>query len=313
MPALPRPAADHPLAKLTTFLWHYVRDDDAEPRVGAGRVRPDAFDAQLDRIGRRFTVVDWPTVASALDGGAPLPVAAALLTFDDGLVDHHATVLPRLEARGWPAVFFVMARRPGDRLSVGHRIHILLADRSPTQLRDEVVARLGPADRQRFEDAETRERAAGVDAIDVVKRPLQRDLADTVGPILSALIEERHGTESDVADELHLSPQQLVDLRAAGMTIGGHGLRHLWLDHEPMGRVRDEIDASAALVAGDRAPAPFAYPYGAGRAEAPDLLAKAGFTAAFHASPTVSEGRWDLGRVDAEDRTFDAAIEEAGR
>jgi peptidoglycan/xylan/chitin deacetylase (PgdA/CDA1 family) len=313
MHPLPRPAAAHPLAGLTTFMWHYVRDDDTAPRVGAGRVLPDAFDTQLDRIATRFTVVDWRNVAAALDGGAELPPRAALLTFDDGLVDHHAAVLPPLAARGWSAVFFATARAPGERLSVGHRIHILLADRTPRELRDDVLARLAPADRKRFEAAEARERAAGVDAIDVLKRPLQRDLADAAGPVLSALIEERHGAEGDVGDALHLSPEHLGDLRAAGMTIGGHGLRHLWLDHEPIGRVRDEIDASAAFVAGDPPGAPFAYPYGAGRAEAPALLDRAGFAAAFHASPTVSAGRWDLGRVDAEDWTFGAAIEEAGR
>lgn len=303
----------HPLAGLATLMWHYVRDPDAEPRVGAGAVDLATFEDQLDRIGRARTVVGWPAVAAALGGGRDLPPDAALLTFDDGLVDHHRTVLERLARRGWPGVFFVTARRRGDRLSVGHRIHVLLARLTPADLRDAVMDRLGPDDRARFIGAERRERAAGVEAIDVLKRPLQRDLADAAGPILSALIDERCGNETDLADALHLSADQVSDLRNAGMTIGGHGRRHLWLDWEPADRVGAEIADSAAFLAGEPKPWLFAYPYGAGRPAATAALAAAGFDAAFHARPGAATGRYDLGRIDAEGGGLAVALGASGR
>jgi peptidoglycan/xylan/chitin deacetylase (PgdA/CDA1 family) len=298
----------HPLADLVTVMWHYVRESDAEPRVGAGFVDPPTFDDQLDRIGQVRTVVGWRAVAVALTGGPPLPPDAALLTFDDGVVDHHRTVLERLARRDWPAVFFVTARRAGDRLSVGHRIHILLADLSQAELRAAVVDRLDPADRLQFHAAERREHAAGVDPIDVLKRPLQRDLAEAAGPILSALIDERYGSESDLADALHLSADQVIDLRAAGMTIGGHGRRHLWLDWERADQIHAEIADSAAFLASEPTPWAFAYPYGAGHALATSGLETAGFVAAFHAGPRAASGRFDLGRIDAEDDGFGAAL-----
>jgi peptidoglycan/xylan/chitin deacetylase (PgdA/CDA1 family) len=303
----------HPLAGLVTLMWHYIRDPGAEPHVGAGSVDLATFDDQLDRIGRHRTVVGWPEVVAALGGGRPLSPDAVLLTFDDGVVDHHRVVLPRLVTRRWSGIFFVTARRPGDRLSVGHRIHVLLADRTAAQVRDAVVDRLEPADRRRFVAAERRERAAGVGPIDVLKRPLQRDLADSAGPILSALIDERHGSESDVADTLHLSPDQVADLRAEGMSIGGHGRRHLWLDREPADRVRAEIADSAAFLAPEPRPWAFAYPYGAGHPLATAGLEAAGFAAAFHARPNVAAGRFDLGRVDAEDEGLGAALGGSGR
>ena len=297
----------HPLADLVTVMWHYVRDAGAEPRVGTGFVDLATFDAQLDRIGRLRTVVGWSQVGEALAGTRPLPSDAVLLTFDDGLVDHHRTVLPCLADRGWPAVFFVTARQAGDRLAVGHRLHVLLADLSPAELRA-VVDRLAPVDRAAFRAAERRERAAGVAPIDVLKRPLQRDLADAAGPILSALIDERHGSEPDVADALHLSADQVADLHGAGMTIGGHGRRHLWLDWEPADRIRAEIADSATFLAADPKPWAFAYPYGAGHPAATSALEAAGFAAAFHASPWLATGRFDLGRVDAEAGSMDAAL-----
>jgi peptidoglycan/xylan/chitin deacetylase (PgdA/CDA1 family) len=298
----------HPLDGLLTVMWHYVRDDVTTPLVGAGRVHPDAFERQLDLIADHRTVVSWAAVARALAGGPALPRDAALLTFDDGLVDHHRTVGPRLAARGWSGVFFATARQPGERLSVGHRIHILLAGRSPNDLRAAILDRLGPADRARFHAAEDRERASGVGEIDVLKRPIQRDLSAVVGPVLSALIEESLGPEADVADALLLSPADVAGLRQAGMTIGGHGRRHLWFDWASPDEVAREIADSAAWLASEPTPWAFAYPYGAAGAEAPASLAAAGFAAAFHASPTRASGRYDLGRVDAEDRSFEQSL-----
>jgi hypothetical protein len=301
----------HPLADLLTVMWHYVRTAADEPRVGAGRVEPTTFDAQLDEIARRRTVVGWQTVANALAGGPSLPPGATLLTFDDGLVDHYRFVGPRLAARGWSGVFFVMARRPGERLSVGHRIHVLLADLAASDLRSAVMDRLNPADRARFTTAEERERSAGADAIDVLKRPLQRDLASVAGPILSTLIEERHGPEGDAADALHLTPGQVAGMRQGGMTMGGHGRRHLWFDWEPAEVVAAEVADSAAWLAPEPMPWAFAYPYGAAGRAAAGALVGAGFAAAFHARPTISTGRYDLGRIDAEREDLGAVLDRA--
>ncbi|MBA2718357.1 MAG: polysaccharide deacetylase family protein [Chloroflexi bacterium] len=303
----------HPLADLVTVMWHYVRDPDAEPRVGATAVDPVTFEDQIDLIGRSRTVVGWPAVAAALGGGRGLPSDAVLLTFDDGLVDHHRTVLEHLARRGWPGVFFVTARRTGERLSVGHRIHVLLATLTPDEVRAAVLHRLGRTDRARFLGAERRERAAGVDAIDVLKRPLQRDLAQAAGPILSALIDERWGSEADLADAIHVSATQVADLRGAGMTIGGHGRHHLWLDWEPADRVWAEVADSAAFLADEPKPWSFAYPYGAGHPVAAAALAKAGFSAAFHARTTMATGPFDLGRVDAEAAGVGTMLRGSGR
>jgi peptidoglycan/xylan/chitin deacetylase (PgdA/CDA1 family) len=299
---------DHPLRDLLTVMWHYVRDPAEAPLVGEPGLDPGAFERELDLLARHRTVVDWPTVAAALDGGPPLPGDAALLTFDDGVADHVRTVVPMLAARGWRGVFFVMARVPGERLTVGHAIHVLLGALGADGLRDAVADALSSPDAARFAALRERERAAGVDPIDVLKRPLQRDLLDTVEPILDALIERHVGPSGEVADALHLAPSDVAAMRAAGMTIGGHGRRHVWFDHEPAGRVAAEIAASAAFLADEPRPWVFAYPYGASGAETDARLSEAGVAAAFHASPRTPAGRFDLGRVDGEDAAFPAIV-----
>jgi peptidoglycan/xylan/chitin deacetylase (PgdA/CDA1 family) len=301
-------APAHPLADLLTVMWHYVRSPSEPVRVGAGWVTPERFEAQLDAIGRTRTVVGWSNVAEALDGGRPLPAGAALLTFDDGLADHARTVAPRLLARGWTGVFFTLARQAGEPLTVGHAIHVLLAELGANGLEAAVRDRLRPSDAARLATVQIRERANSVDPIDVLKRPLQRDLVDVVEPILHGLVDELVGPPGEVADALHLGAPAIETMRDEGLTIGGHGRRHLWFDHASPDAVAEEIRASATFLAGGAIPWPFAYPYGAAGDAAADELAQHGFAAAFHAAPRQPGGAYHLGRVDAEDPDFEAML-----
>jgi peptidoglycan/xylan/chitin deacetylase (PgdA/CDA1 family) len=288
---------------LAVLMYHYVRPPDAPVRVGAGFVDLGTFAAQLDDLQRHATVVSWPQVGAAMTGGPALPPHAALLTFDDGEDDHHRYVLPMLAERGLPGTFFVMARDPRDGLTVAHRIHVVLAYLSPTQLREAVFDRLSPSDRARALAAEAVQTGHPFsDPVDDLKWVLQRDLADAASPILSSLVEELVGPEADVAAALHLDVRQVVDLHAAGMTLGGHTRDHVWLDFVDDAEARRQLGASAALLTG-LVPGggwPFAYPFGGIPAEPGRLVEPFGFAAAFDATATDRGDRWRLGRVDAE-------------
>lgn len=284
-------------------MYHYVREATTRPITGYRSIDPAVFDAQLDDLGRCRTPVGWDAVAHALAGRRPLPDDAVVLTFDDGLADHHRTVLPRLAARGFPAIFFVLARRPGDPLSLAHRLHVLQGAMPVAHLRAAVTDRLAPPDRERQERLEARLRAdEPSDPDDVWKRPLQRELAAAADPVLATLVEECVGPEADVAAAVHLSSAQLDDLVAAGMTLGGHGRDHPWLDALPRDGVRAELASSAAFLAGrGPGPWPFAYPYGGVPRDAARLLRSAGFGAAFTTRSGVRRSRYLIGRHDADE------------
>jgi len=285
------------------LMYHYVRPPDAPCRVGAGSVDLATFASQLDDLARARTIVGWPAVASALEGGPALPSDACLLTFDDGHDDHHRYVLPMLAERGLPGTFFVLARDASEGLTVAHRIHVLLAVLTLPQLRDAVVDALAAADQAAFLAAEA-ERAQHPfpDPIDDLKWVLQRDLLEAAGPVLSRLVEQLLGPEPDIAASLHLDERQLRELADAGMTLGGHTHGHRWLDFIQPHEVRDEIGASARQLQ-RLVPAggwPFAYPYGAPPPDPAAVLRPAGFPAAFVATGRSRSDRDRLGRWDAE-------------
>jgi hypothetical protein len=266
-------------------MYHYVRPADPPVRVGAGAVDLDTFGAQLDVLARTGTPITWQDVVS----DRPTPPDGFLLTFDDGHDDHHRYVMPMLLARGLPGVFFVMARDPSDGLTVGHRIHVLLAVMSWRELQVEVERRIG--------------RSFGpLDELDDLKWQLQREQSVEVGPILSALIRERVGDEVDLARGLHLDRRQLREMADAGMTLGGHSRTHPWLDWLPEHEVVEEVQASQAQLVelGIVGPWPFAYPYGVPPRGAGRVLSGAGFGAGFVATGCGRRDRWRLGRVDAE-------------
>jgi peptidoglycan/xylan/chitin deacetylase (PgdA/CDA1 family) len=302
------------VAGLLTLMYHYVRPSGAMPGIVASNpVSPERFEAQLDRLAAERTIVGWPAAAAALRGGPALPAGACLLTFDDGLDDHHRVVLPILASRGLPAVFFVMARDPSDGLALGHRLHVLLAALGTDGLRDAVLAGLEPAHRTAFLAAERARLDLGGwhDPLERLKHVLQREMAATVAPVLERLIAEHVGPEDAVADALYLGREQQADLVAAGMTLGGHGREHHWLDFVAQADVVAELAASAHRLAelGVLADAPFAYPYGGLPPRASTVLPAHGFAAAFLARPTDASDRFALGRVDAEDEAaFDAAV-----
>jgi len=282
-------------------MWHYVRDDETEPRVGYRGIDPRRLAAQLDRICRVATPVGWSDLLAALTGDRALPGDAVILTFDDGLMDHHRTVLPALVERGLLAIFFVLARVPGDRLTLGHRLHVLTGSYTPTDVRAWVMDAMTPSERARYRALESAMAAAEPDdADDVWKRPLQRELADVAGPILTSMVERLIGPEAEIATALHLGPREIEDMAAAGMTIGGHGRAHAWMD-VPGSAAASEVAASAAYL-GPRLPGPWpsAYPYGGVPTRPGPLLESAGFVAAFSTAAGRRQDRYRIGRRDGD-------------
>lgn len=84
-------------------MWHGLGGSDGVP--------PERFEAQLERVAARRTVVPLAEAVDAL--GTPRAAELAALTFDDGYVDFADLALPRLASRGLHATLFVPAGHVG--------------------------------------------------------------------------------------------------------------------------------------------------------------------------------------------------------
>jgi peptidoglycan/xylan/chitin deacetylase (PgdA/CDA1 family) len=279
------------MSALTIVMYHYVRDR-ARTRYPGLKVRSvEEFEGQLDYITRHYRVVSPRDVLAAARGERALPPLACLLTFDDGFLDHFATVLPRLLARGLTGSFYApVAAIEGRRVLDTHKIQIILGAAPDAALLARRVFELLEGLRDRWElptaDALYRRyaQASRFDGPDVifVKRALQRGLPEPVrAAITSRLFAEHAGAdEATVAQELYMDLAQLRALVRAGMEVGGHGAEHLWLDSLARGEQAREIERTAAFLARvhGRVPADWVmcYPFGAYDGQTLELLPDAG-------------------------------------
>lgn len=295
---------------LTVMMYHYVRDkgDEAESGSGILGMPVRAFESQLDALSRQHTFVTWPQVRMALQEDQPLPDSACLLTFDDGICDHYIHVFKILRDRQLSGLFFALARRENEGLTLAHKIHFLLAKLGIIRFQEIIWQNLNPLQRRQFLHTKKRYQPdypllSAEEQINLLKAVLQREFSDEINGLLSALFESYVGPEKENARAYYLSQEEIREMYAGGMHFGGHSRNHPWFDWIDVGVRTAEIQASAEwLRQFEPGPWAFAYPYGGLTEDSPQILKQLGFVAAFttqtqsrHANPFL------IGRLDGEE------------
>lgn len=270
---------------LTIVTYHYVRDLEGSrfPTIKARRVAE--FSRQLDYIDRNYHVVRAEDVVSAICGERELPSKALWLTFDDGYIDHFENVFPLLIERGWQGSFFPPARSVLERelLDVNKSHFILASQSNPHSIIESLKVLLNEhdsPDAQSF-DVYWRQfaKATRYDCPEIVfiKRMLQRGIPKEIRiEFLDKLFRQFVSTDpASFAANLYVSPEQLEEMIDAGMYVGSHGDRHLWLDQLDPDAQRNEVDRSLAFLRKVGAPTRnwiMCYPYGANNESLRDYL-----------------------------------------
>jgi len=259
-------------------MYHYVRELEQTRYPGIKGIRVSEFKAQLAYIRRNYQPVTVLDVVHNLRCGEPLPRNAALLTFDDGYLDHYTYVFPLLHEAGIQGAFFPPADpiRHGKLLDV-NRIHFILASvENRWTLVDELNRSLSNYSRTHglktaSEYWDEWGRADRFDPAEViyVKRMLQVALPEAVRAEIAALLFRKFvsGDEQAFARELYMDMDQLRVMQRCGMYIGSHGVTHRWLDSLPPEIQREEIEGSLAFLREIGSPLDkgwvMCYPYGA--------------------------------------------------
>jgi peptidoglycan/xylan/chitin deacetylase (PgdA/CDA1 family) len=289
---------------LTIVMYHYVRDVAATPYPGIKARSLAEFRGQLDHIEREYEVVGLAEVRSG-----PWPENGALLTFDDGLVDHLEHVLPELQRRGLRGCFCPPAQAVLERKVLDvHKVQFLLAASDDHEGLAERIAREGiepvHAEPSRFDPVETVR----------VKRLLQDGRPeDARRRILDELFAELvSDDETAFADGLYMTLEGVQELHRAGMDIAGHGFEHKrfeLLDEEAQASEIGRTLGFLALAGVDGAGWAMCYPYGSRNETTLRLLRESGCALAFTVEPRIATREDDplqLPRLDTNDLPFSA-------
>jgi peptidoglycan/xylan/chitin deacetylase (PgdA/CDA1 family) len=295
-------------------MYHYVRDTSRTSLPGIRALAPDLFAQQLDWLQDQYNVITPQTFQAAVDGEGVVPDNAALLTFDDGFVDHFETVFPVLRARGLSGVFFLSQAASGaaPRLLAVHQTHLLLAALGSEAFGRAVLAECAsgvsalPRGRgvfgvDRWEEADDR----------AVKHLINYELPFTEAErVLDALCRRHLGDPAALASGLYLREPMVREMARGGMVFGYHTRTHRMLSRLSVEDQRQElaggVDWIRAMTGQDSIP--FCYPWGGVRTYTSDtvrLLRDTGYALAFNtvrrrARPGVDD-RFEIPRFDTRD------------
>ncbi len=309
-----QPRAGQPSHGCTIVFYHYVRDVERTPFPGIKALSVADFTAQLDWLQERFDVIDGPTFERAVLAGRGFERPTALLTFDDGFVDHYADVFPILTSRQLGGIFFIAGATLGEhpRLLSVHQIHFLLCHLGPDRFNQEVAAALetqgiavaAPGGREgiyRYDEP-----------LDLrIKRILNYEAPYPVADaVLSRLFQHHLGDSEAFARALYLSEAQIREMARGGLSFGFHTETHPVLSRLGRDRQWDELHRGPRLVrdlTGQEA-VPFCYPYGHTHTYNPDtlqVLEECGYSMAFNTARREAviggDPRFELPRFDTRD------------
>jgi peptidoglycan/xylan/chitin deacetylase (PgdA/CDA1 family) len=256
---------------LIAVMYHYIRDFPRTrfPRLNGLTI--DAFRDQLDVLSDRFELATLESGLAFLAGRYQPDRDLCLLTFDDGLKEHFATVTPMLAERGIHGLFFIStACLEEGRVPAVHKNHFLMAAIDFEEYRRAVLDELRLISPGTSIDVDPAKVSATYrwDAPDVAafKYLLNFCVTESVREqILDRLFEKFLGAETKFASELYVSWNEARLMQDAGMVIGGHSHRHTALALLDDAECTRDLETCTNLVHRYLKPQlhwPFSFPYG---------------------------------------------------
>ena len=262
--------------KLHIVMYHYVRDLSASRFPDIKGLDLDLFRRQIIFLKEKFHIINCEQLLEVATHGVELPENSALLTFDDGYIDHYTNVFPILLEHNLTAMFSM----PGKILTEGkvldvNKIHFILASTDHYLLKERLFALLDhfrgtefniPENKELYEELAIANRFDNADTV-FIKCILQVRLNERLrGILVDRLFSEFVGLpESSFAKELYMSMDQVKLMKKYGMHFGIHGYDHYWLDSLPVHQMEQDIRMALDVFNNiiDRKRWVMCYPYGA--------------------------------------------------
>lgn len=312
------PQMASPERKLHVIMYHYVRDLGASryPKI-KGMELPE-FRDQIAWLSANYELTSLEVALEFLAGKYTAFKDICLLTFDDGLKEHHSEVLPILAKYKIQGLFGVITSCVEDKIVAPvHMNHFLMAKLEFETYRNTFMRLLndseGGASAVESVDSAVAQGSYPLDTLEVAKFKFLFNFAlDTAvrDRITSNLFEIYIGDQSNFAEELYMSWSEIRELQQAGMLVAGHTHQHRPLSTLPSEELNEDLRVSRKLL--DRNLEhqnlwPFSYPYGKKNSyseESIQLLKQLGFACAFsteNGANTTNSPLFELRRIDCKD------------
>lgn len=295
--------------KAVVLMYHRVLTPEQQRRTASqpGLIVDDAtFARQVAFLKRHFRILTLEEFEDRVLNNRPFGDASCLITFDDGWIDNFENALPILRASGVPSVIFLAVnfvgrRRLFTREALTHLIvrAIVICRTRPDRM-DAVRQQLAPLGLERALDITGDEPLAAVKALIASHKYASGPDYDAA---VAALGEECGVSEDELSElDTFMDWEQVVEMRKAGVSFGGHGADHCVLTRVSPEVVESEVQTSYSTI-DSRLGAParsFAYPGGGWSAQVADRVRRAGYRLAFTIEPghvSAGDDRFALRRM----------------
>ena len=256
---------------ITFVAYHYVRDFKGSRYPDIKGLTTEEFAAQVGWLSHRYRFLTWRELVALRSGEVEAaPDNAAVLTFDDGYIDHFHTVFPMLHSAGIQGMFFAPAKAILERRVLDvNKIHLILSSvPDKCELIEGLKDAIGLASFEEYWEQFGKPSRFDTSEVMFIKRVLQRGLPQ---PARAHVLDEMFHRfvavdEATLANELYLTLDQLRMMVRCGMYVGSHGYEHRWMDSISPAEQEFEIEHSLEFLRAVGAPTAdwvMCYPHGA--------------------------------------------------
>jgi peptidoglycan/xylan/chitin deacetylase (PgdA/CDA1 family) len=309
---------------ISVFMYHDVRDFDSTLFPDRYKLKsfihPSQLEFQLDIIQQDFNTISVEQLALSSVGDIQLPPNPAILTFDDGLLDHYTVVFPRLVERGLKGVFFLPVRAVlFNEVIQTHKIQFLLAAENEKIIVQEIFHLLDhfrkrisiPPNKAlwaKYSKSRFGKKNWWSREMVFVTNLLRSGLDDGIRKEIINNLFAKFVTRDEKAfgGDLYMQSHQAKELLGAGMEIGGHGLNSVNLLEIPERDQKKEVAETLKFLEceffGDELTPSFffSYPNGGYNGTTLEILDELNCKAAFTVNHgTVLTSLLEIPRIDA--------------
>lgn len=307
-----------PQNKLHVIMYHYVRDLAATPYPRIKGMELNEFRQQIAWLSKNYEFPTLSVILEFLRGNYQASRDMCVLTFDDGLKEHHSHVLPILAEHKIQGLFGVITQCVEEKIVAPvHMNHFLMAKLEFETYRAEFMKLLADTpvglSAAAYIDPPVAQASYPLDAPEVAKFKFLFNFVLDAGVrdcITRNLFETHLGDQADFAEELYMSWSEIRELQRAGMLVAGHTHQHRPLSKLSSDELSVDLHVSRALLDANLEQQdlwPFSYPYGKKNSysdEAVGLLKQLGFACAFNTENGFNQPRspiFELQRIDCKD------------
>ena len=279
---------------LTVVMYHYVRElkNSQFPKIKGLDIK--LFEEQLEYLLKNYNIISNEQLIESFNKNE-LPNNSALLTFDDGSIDHYEFVFPILQKFKIKGLFFTPAKIVEENtiLDVNKIQYLIASYDSENDLLKDLSKFFSKYEKKYnlhkleyyFKRIDTFSRFDSKNIV-FIKRLLQKELKKEVrAQILNDLFNYKILLpEKEFSKKIYINSAQIKEMVKEGMSFGIHGYDHLWWNTISEKEILNEINCSKNFVINHGMNEEYisaAYPYGAYNQKCKELLKKENIKIAF--------------------------------